>query len=279
MLLHHLKHHTLFARVGFARIGATVGGVLLVAATALAGCTIGGTGATATPTSTATPTPAASATPTPGMPTLSYKIVTQAGNTALQAIPAIALPVSSGTNFQWVPSGNFQGLACTAKGTADPGGAAGRTVYQVFLCQLAAGQTAGTGSFIFTEVGSTVAQKLAQVEVESTTAQQGAPILNFAITTSQFGGAASLALTVSNGTPFEWTPATDFVGLTCQPGGNADPGSPSGHPASGTPYYQVFACQLAAGQSSGQGSLLFVAQHMNPPAQPTYTAQIKVTLG
>jgi hypothetical protein len=147
-------------------------------------------------------------------------------------------------------------------------------VYQVFLCQLATGHASGTGSFVFTQVGSTTPQKFALVEVDSAPAQgQGTPVLSFAITTAQFAGAASVALTVSSGANYQWQPATDFQGLTCQSVGSADPGGPSGHL-----FYQVFACQLAAGQATGQGTLLFAAQHMNPPAQPTYMAQIKLML-
>lgn len=273
-----LFHHTQLGR-GARRGGALLGGVLVVAS-ALVGCTIGGTGSTtATPTSTATTAPTASATsaatPTPGMPTLRYQILTLAGNSTLQGVPSVALPLSSGTNFHWIPSSTFQGLTCTAKSTADPGGPAGHTVYQVFLCELIAGHTSGTGSFLFTQVGSNTPQKIALVEVDSRAAQgQGTPLLSYTITTSQFGGAAGLALSVSSGTNYEWTPATDFQGLTCQSGGNADPGGPPGHP-----FYQAFACQLAAGQSTGQGTLLFIAQHMNPPAQATYTAQVKLVLG
>lgn len=250
------------------------GGALLVAA-ALAGCTVGGTGFTATPTSAPTSTPPASVTATPGMPNLSYKIVTQAGNTTLQATPAVALPVSAGTNFQWSLANDFQALTCTAKGMADQGGSAGHTIYQVFLCQLAAGQLSGTGSFLFTEAGSSTPQKVARVEVDSQVAKGAdTPILSYTIATSQFGGAASLALTVSSGTNFQWSPGADFQGLACEAAGNADPAGPSGHP-----YYQAFACQLAAGQSTGQGTLLFAAQHVNPYASPTATTQIKVVLG
>lgn len=209
------------------------------------------------------------------MPTISYKIATQAGNTTLQAIPAVALPVSSGTNLHWIPANNFQGLTCTAKSTADPGGPAGRPVYQVFSCQLAAGHTSGTGSFLFTEVGSNAPLKIALIEVDSTAAQgQGAPILSYVISTSQFAGPVGVALSVYSGTNYAWTLGTDFQGLTCQPAGSADPGGPPGHP-----FYPAFACQLAAGHSTGQGSLLYGAQHMNPPAQPMFSAHIQLALG
>lgn len=256
---YRLAHHWARARVA-------VVAILLSAVTALAGC--GGSGATATPT----PTNTASA--TPGIPTLRYHIVAQSGNTTLQAIPAVALPVSSGTNFHWTPANDFQRLTCVAKGTADPGGPAGHTLYQVFLCQLATGRSSGSGSFIFTQVGSTTPEKLAQVAIDNSGPQgQDAPILSFTITTSQFDGAASLALTVSSGTPYEWAPASGAQGLTFQSGGNATPGGPPG-----SPYYHVFTCQLAAGVTSGHGALLFAASGMNTPAPPQSTVQVKLAL-
>ena len=246
--------------------------------TALAGCTLGSTSAPPTPTATATVMPTAS--PTPGMPTLSYTIATQAGmldKNILQGVPGIALPVASGSTDHWIASSDFQGVACTAVGTADPGGSAGHTVYEDFLCRLATGHATGTGTFLYTQVGSTTALKRALIAVDSSEpTTPGAPILSYRITTSQFDGAASLALAAYNGTNYLWTLGTDFQHLACPSGGQSNINPPN---LSGGPYYQVFACQLAAGQVSGQGTLLFVAQHMNPPAQPTYSVNVTVTQG
>jgi hypothetical protein len=69
---------------------------------------------------------------------------------------------------------------------------------------------------------------------------------------------------------------TDFQNLACPSGGKSDVNPPQ---ISGGPFYQVFACQLSSGQTSGQGTVLFVAQNMYPPAQPTYFVKVNVTQG
>lgn len=255
---------------------------VLCLCTALAGCTVGSTNAPPTPTATtiATATATPTASPTPGMPTLSYQIATQAGildKNIPQGVPGVALPVASGSTYHWIASSDFQGVACTAVGTADPGGAAGHTVYEDFLCRLATGSSSGTGSFLYTQVGSTTPLKRALIAVDSSApTTPGDPILSYRFTTSQFAGAASLALAASNGTNYLWTLGADFQNLTCPTGGQSNINPPN---TSGGPYYQVFACQLAAGQAAGHGTFLFGAQHMNPPAQPTYSVQVTVTQG
>ncbi len=242
-----------------------VSGLLLL----LAGCGISSTASTPAPTTS--PISTATATATPGIPTLIYKIVTT--SKTLNLLPNVALPVTAGTNFQWSPvSANFSGLTCAAGGTADPSGAAGHTAYQVFACQLAAGQTTGHGSLLFAEVGSSVPQEIAELEVDALTGSQGsAPDLTYAITTSaQLNGAASVALGVNAGTNFAWSVGS-VAGLTCTADGRADPGGPAGHVE-----YQVFTCQVAAGQAAGEGDLIFAEVGSSTP---TTTAKVTLTLG
>ena len=241
-------------------------GVALVAlAFMLAGCSATSAGVASTPSVTATSTASSS------IPNLRYKIGTR--NHSLQELANVALPMNSGTNFQWTPANDFQGLTCASEETADPGGPAGHEQYQVFTCQLATSQDTGTGSFTFAEVGSTTAQAHASVEVDSLTGAQGSsPDLVYQITTaSAFHAAASVALAVNAGTNYQWSPANDFQGMACAFKGIAHPEGPSGHVQ-----YQVFACQLTAGQTAGHGAFTFTEIGSSIP---TETAQISLMLG
>jgi hypothetical protein len=173
------------------------GVALLAAVFILAGCTVTSTGVT--PASSVTATSAATST---SLPTLRYKIGTR--NHSLQELANVALPMNAGTNFQWAPANDFQGLTCASGETADPGGPAGHEQYQVYTCQLAASRNTGTGSFTFAEVGSTTAQARADLEVDSLTGAHGSgPDLVYQITTTTaFHAAASVALAVNAGTNY-----------------------------------------------------------------------------
>ena len=231
----------------------------------LAGCAATSTGVTSTPSVTATSTASSS------IPVLRYKIGTR--NHSLQELANVVLPVNAGTNFQWTPANDFQGLTCASGETADPGGPAGHEQYQVFTCQLATSQDTGAGSFTFAEGGSTTAQARADVEVDSLTGAQGSgPDLVYQITTtSAFHAAASVALAVNAGTNYQWTSANDLQGMVCAFKGIAHPEGPPGHVQ-----YQVFTCQLTAGQTAGQGSFTFAEVGSSVP---TETAQISLVLG
>jgi hypothetical protein len=143
----------------------------------------------------------------------------------------------------------------------------------VFTCQLATSQVAGTGSFTFAEVGSTIAQARAYVEVDSLTGAQGSgPDLVYQITTtSAFHAAASVALAVNAGTNYQWSPANDLQRMICAFKGIAHPDGLPGHVL-----YQVITRQLTAGQTAGQGSFTFAEIGSSVP---TETAQISLVLG
>lgn len=222
------------------------------------------------PTPTRSATATAVPTASPSIPTLRYTIGTR--NQTLHELANLALPVIAGTNDRWTPAANWQELSCGFGETADPGGAAGREVYQVYTCRLAAGAVRGTGSFNLVAAGATTRAAVAQLEVDSLSATPASsPDLTFQITTSpHFHAAASIALAVNAGTNFQWTPAANFAGLTCTSDGIAHPEGPAGHVQ-----YQVFTCQLAAGQTSGQGSFTFAEIGTSTP---TETAQLKVAL-
>ena len=251
------------------RFGVTCLGI--VTTMMLAGCGASVAGTTATPTSALTSTATTiPATPTPTIPTLRYKIVTLNGGNG----PAsVALPVNAGTNFQWTSTHDFQGLTCQSAGTADPGGAPGRVVYQAFVCQLATGKTSGTGSYILAETGSSTPERIAQIELDRGSGTQGSnQNLSYQITTSaQLNGSASVALARSSGTNFQWSPAKGATGLTWQSEGLADPGGPPGHTE-----YQVFTGVLATGQTSGHGSVIFAEVGSNTPEA---TTQVTLMLG
>jgi hypothetical protein len=240
---------------------------LMVLALAAA-CGLGPAGTTPIPSATAANTPAPTA--TPSMPTLRYAI--GARNKTLHDLANVALPISSGTNYQWTPSADFRQLSCIAAESADPGGPAGHEVYQVYTCQLASGAATGSGSFIFSVTGTTTPEAVAQVEVDTLAGSTGAgPDLTYQITTSaHFHGAASIALAVNAGTNYQWSPTTNFQGLACTSEGIAHPEGPAGHVQ-----YQVFNCQLAAGQTTGQGSFVFAE---NGSTTPTETAQVTLTM-
>jgi hypothetical protein len=116
----------------------------------VAACGLAPAGTTPTPSATAANTPAPTA--TPSTPTLRYTIGTR--NKTLHDLANVALPVSSGTNYQWAPAADFRQLSCVSAESADPGGAAGHEIYAVFTCQLASGAATGTGSFIFSVTGT-----------------------------------------------------------------------------------------------------------------------------
>jgi hypothetical protein len=56
-------------------------------------------------------------------------------------------------------------MTCAFKAIAHPDGPPGHVQYQVFTCELTAGQTVGQGSFIFAEVGSSTATETAQISL------------------------------------------------------------------------------------------------------------------
>jgi hypothetical protein len=228
--------------------------------------------ATAAPQPTNTPAPTAA----PVVPTVHYRIGTQAGSQSVQAIPGVALAVNSGTNDRWTPT-TCTGLTCASGGTADPGGPAGHAVYQVFTCRLSGSQSSGQCGFTFSATGAASApEERAQVEVYSLSGTQGStPTLSYEITTSsQSNRTATVALASSTGTPYEWAPANDFQGLTCAPAGTAHAPVPPG--VAGYTVYQVFTCELAAGQSVGQGTFNFSRMGSSTPEG---TAVVKVQLG
>jgi hypothetical protein len=240
----------------------------LMVLTLATACSLAPAGTTPTPSATATNTPAPTA--TPSTPTLRYTIGTR--NKTLHDLANVALPVSSGTNYQWTPSPGFQQLSCVSAESADSGEPAGHEVYQVFTCQLASGAATGSGTFIFSVTGTTTQEAVAQVEVDTLAGATGSgPDLTYRITTnSHFHGAAGIALAVNAGTNYQWSPTTNFQGLACASEGIAHPEGPAGHVQ-----YQVFNCQLASGQTTGQGS--FVLAEIGSTT-PTETAQITLTL-
>ncbi|HEX9058385.1 MAG TPA: hypothetical protein VF818_12730 [Ktedonobacterales bacterium] len=232
--------------------------------------------AAATATTAPQPTNTPAATAAPVIPTLRYRIGTLAGSQSVQAIPGVALAVNSGTNDQWTQT-TCTGLTCASGGTADLGGPAGHAVYQVFTCQLSGGQSSGQCGFTFSATGAASApEERAQVEVYSLSGAQGSTqTLSYEITTSsQSNRTVSVALASSTGTPYEWAPANDFQGLTCALVGTAHAPVPPG--VAGYTVYQVFTCQLAAGQSVGQGSFTFSRMDSSTPEG---AAVVKVQLG
>jgi hypothetical protein len=137
---------------------------------------------------------------------------------------------------------------------------------------LAPGAATGSGSFIFSVAGTTTAEAVAQVEVDTLAGATGAgPDLTYQITiSSHFHGAAGIALAVNAGINYQWSPTTIFQGLGCASIGIAHPEGPAGHVQ-----YQVFNCQLASGQTTGQRSFVFAEIGTTTP---TETAQITMTL-
>jgi hypothetical protein len=120
---------------------------------------------------------------------------------------------------------------------------------------------------------STATSTPAATSTPTATATPSVPILRYSIGTRNqtIQDRANVALPVSAGTNYAWTPAKDFQGLTCTPAGKADPGGPPGRIV-----YQAFTCQLATGQASGQGSFLFAEVGATTPDQ---RAHITMRLG